>query len=55
MSTDDGSVGLSEGMRMTVPLREAKADEKRRKEKYLQATVSLCRRKRGGHTGKSRI
>ena len=32
MSTDDGSVGLSEGVRMTVPRRKAKAGEKRLRE-----------------------
>jgi hypothetical protein len=47
MSTDDSSVGLNDGMRMTVPLREVKTDEKRRREnkKCLRARVLLRQRK----------
>ena len=43
---DNGSVGLSEGVQMKVPPREAKSGEKRWREnkKRLEATVSLRRK-----------
>jgi len=57
VSTDDSSVGLSEGVRMTVPRHEAKTGEKRHRENKicLRATVSLYRRKRSDHTGEQNM
>lgn len=59
--TDDGSVGLSEGVRTIVPLFPAKTalkmGEKQRREnkEYSRAIVSRCRRTRNDHAqGESR-